>query len=78
MDAEKLANFRNKVMNLADGSPLTDWENLMQAFGDLYKDEVREALSGGALTTELTALDVAIAAMITEMNTVTSAILKPS
>lgn len=78
MDMEKKAFLVNKLSNLSDSSPIGDWDSFMQAFGDFYKEEVKETLSGGALTTELAAADVDIASMIAEMDARTDLVIKPN
>jgi hypothetical protein len=75
MDMEDLANFRNRVMNLSDGSTVAEWKAIAQMFGDLYKKEVGESLDGGTsptLTAERAAMDVDIASFVTELSERTS------
>jgi hypothetical protein len=75
MDMEKLANFRNRVMNLSDSSNVAEWKAIAQEFGNLYKEEVGESLDGGTTPTlagERAAMDVDIAAFVTEISERTS------
>jgi len=75
MDMEDLANFRNKVMNLSDGSSVAEWKAIGQLFGDLYKKEVGESLDGGTSPTlagERSAMDTDIASYVGEMSERTS------
>lgn len=38
MDAEKLSQFRNAVMNISESSPRETWEAVKRLLDELYKD----------------------------------------
>lgn len=76
MDVERLANLRNRVMNFADGSAVGEWKGLIRNIGEMYKEELRETLSGGTLTTEINAAEVDIAALEAEFDARTDLVLK--
>lgn len=78
MDAERKAQLVNRVSNLSDSSPVGDWKALIQLIGDMYKEEIAEKLSGGALTTERGNADVDIASLVAEFDIDTSSVLKPN
>lgn len=71
MDNEKLANFRNKAMNLSANSPVTDYKNLATALAELYSDAQREFLTGATsptLAAELAAVIVDRDSLVAEFD----------
>jgi hypothetical protein len=78
MDMERKAQLVNRVSNLSDISPVSDWKALIQLIGDMYKEECAETLSGGTLTTERSNADVDIASLVAEFDADTSKVLKPN
>jgi len=76
---ERLAQLRTAVMNLSDGSPVSQWKSIGQLLGDLYKEEVGEVLDTGTtptLAAERAAMDVDIASYVTEMDQRTDVVKK--
>ena len=76
MDAEKLAFFKNQVMNLSDNSPVSDFKRIVTLLVDLYIGELPETLSGGTLTAEIAAAIVDRDSLVAEFDARTDLVKK--
>jgi hypothetical protein len=79
MDMERKAQLVNRVSNLSDSSTVTEWKGIAQLFGDMYKEEMLEVLTGATsptLAAERAAADVDIASLVAEFDQRTDSVLK--
>jgi hypothetical protein len=79
VDHEKLVQLKTRVDNLSEASQVSEYQQIVRLIGDLYKIQVAGVLNAGTtptLATERAAAEVAIAALISEMNIATNVLKK--
>jgi len=79
MDLEKLNALKNRVNDLSETSQVADYKAIVRMLGDLYKEQIAGVLNTGTtptLATERAAAEIAISALIVEMNFPTNVVKK--
>jgi hypothetical protein len=79
MDMEKLTQLKTRVDNLSEASQVSEYREVVRLIGDLYKIQIAGVLNAATsptLATERAAAEIAIAALITEMNFPTNVLKK--
>ena len=79
MDYEKLAQLKTRVDNFSEATQVSEYREVVRLIGDLYKIQIAGVLNSGTtptLAAERAAAEIAIAALIAEMNIATNVLKK--
>jgi hypothetical protein len=78
MDIEKLQNFKERIGQLSDSTPLSTWKSLFTQFLALYQEEMLESFVGtqGQLDTKRTNINSAASTLLNLLDLPTDRVLK--
>jgi hypothetical protein len=78
MDVERLQNFRERISQLSDSTPLSSWKALFTQFLALYQEEMLESFVGsqGQLDTKRTNINNAASTLLNLLDLETSQVKK--